>query len=68
MYSTKVGVHSSNVGLIEGCLDYLYTIQYGRIPCGTHWVSAVIVVAIVEVVVVVIVVVKVVVAVLVPAI
>ena len=39
-----------------------------RIPCGTHWVSAVIVVAIVVVVVVVIVVVKVVVAVVVPAI
>ena len=47
-------------------MEYLYTIYYGRIPCGTQWVSALIVVAIVVVVVIVIVVVEVVVAVVVP--
>ena len=67
-YSTKVVEYYPNVCIIDNCLEYLYTIKYGLIPCGTHWVSAVIIVAIVDVVVVVIVVVKVVVAVLVPAI
>ena len=60
-YSTKDVEYSPNVFLIEGCLDYLYTIKYGQILCGTIWVS-------IEVVVVVIVVLEVVVAVLVPAI
>ena len=50
--------------MIDNCLEYLYTKYYGPIPCGTPWVSAVIVVTIVVVVVLV----KVVVAVVVPAI
>ena len=63
--STKVVQYYPNVCVIDDCLEYLYTMQYGRIPCGTHWVSAVIVVV---VLVVVIVIVQVVVAVVVPAI
>ena len=67
-YSTKVVEYSHNVCLIEGCLDYLFTILYARIQCGTHRVSAVVVVAVVVVVlVVVIVVVEVLVTVVVPA-
>ena len=50
-------------------MDYLYIMYYGLSPCGTHWVSAVLVVAVVVVVVVdVVVVVVMVVAVVVPAI
>ena len=63
-YSTKVIEYYPDVCIIHNYLEYLYTIKYGWIPCGTHWVPAVIVV----VVVVVIVVVKVVVAVVVLAI
>ena len=66
MPRTKVVEYYPNVCIIEDCLEYLYL--YSRIPCGTHSVYAVIVVAIVvAIVVVVIVVVKVVVAVVVPA-
>ena len=59
-FSTKVVEYYPDVYVIDNCLEYLYTIQYGRIPCG--------IVVIVVVVVVLIVVVKVVVAEVVPAI
>ena len=65
---TKVVEYLPIVCLIEGCLDYLYIMYYGLSPCGTHWVSAVVVVAVVVVEVDVVVVVVVVVAVVVPAI
>ena len=63
-YSTKVIEYLPNICLIESCLEYLFTVQYSWIPCGTHWVSAVVVVL----VLVVIIVYEVVVAVVVPVI
>ena len=50
-YSTIGVEYLPSVCLIEGCLDYLYTIKYGWIPYVTHRVSAVVVVAVVVVVV-----------------
>ena len=50
-FSTNVVEYSPKLCIIDDCLDNL---QYIRIPCGTNWVSAVVVVAVAVVVVVVV--------------
>ena len=44
-YSIKVAEYSPKECLIESCLEFLFTRQYGLILCGTHWVPAVVEVA-----------------------
>ena len=48
-FSSKVVEYSPYVCIIESYSDYLYTMKYGRILFRTHWVSAVVVVAVVVV-------------------